>query len=201
MFMNEAFRDALLKVDSYGAIFMYATHKDLTTAPRHIVRMTEPVDPRVLAAVRTALDRYPQFALGLVRGETQYNYRILTKPPKILPMDDLSPYYIGSDDTNGYLFLCGYKDNTIYLEYQHCISDGAVLTSSSVRSCIITSRAWGTMSIPVGQSAPTKPSLHRRTARMVIFVCAACRNQMPTITRISLLSTCLSLTAATMTMN
>ena len=55
--MYEAYRDALLNVDSYGAIFMYATHKDLTTAPRHIVRMTEPVDPRVLlAAVRTALD-------------------------------------------------------------------------------------------------------------------------------------------------
>ena len=77
--MNEAYQDALLKVDSYGAIFMYATHKDLTTAPRHIIRMTEPVDPRVLlAAVRTTLDRYPQFGLGLVRGETQYSYRILT---------------------------------------------------------------------------------------------------------------------------
>ena len=39
-------------------------------------------------------------------------------------MDDISPYYIGSDDTNGYLFLCGYKGSTIYLDYQHCISDG-----------------------------------------------------------------------------
>ena len=58
--MNEAYRDALLNVDSYGAIFMYATHKDLTTAPRHIIRMTEPVDPRVLlAAVRTALEPLP----------------------------------------------------------------------------------------------------------------------------------------------
>ncbi len=74
--MYEAYRDALLNVDSYGAIFMYATHKDLTTAPRHIIRMTEPVDPRVLlAAVRTALDRYPQFGLGLVRGDKQYSYR------------------------------------------------------------------------------------------------------------------------------
>ena len=123
--MYEAYRDALLNVDSYGAIFMYATHKDLTTAPRHIVRMTEPVDPRVLlAAVRTALDRYPQFGLGLVRGEKQYRYRIINKPPVVLEMDDISPYYIGSEDTNGYLFLCGYKGSTIYLEYQHCISDG-----------------------------------------------------------------------------
>ena len=44
--MNEAYQDALLKVDSYGAIFMYATHKDLTTAPRHIIRtMVEMMEP------------------------------------------------------------------------------------------------------------------------------------------------------------
>lgn len=123
--MNEAYRDALLQVDSYGCIFMYATHKDLTTAPRHLIRMREPVDPRtLLAAVRTALERFPQFALGLTRGETQYAYRLLDTVPVVLPMDDCSPYYIGSDDTAGYLFLCGYKENTIYLEYQHCLTDG-----------------------------------------------------------------------------
>lgn len=123
--MDQNDLNTLLQTDSYGCIFMYATHKDLTTAPRHLIRMSEPVDPRVLLlAVRTALDRYPQFALGLKRGNTQYSYCLLKKPPVVLPMDDISPYYIGSDDTNGYLFLCGYKENTIYLEYQHCTSDG-----------------------------------------------------------------------------
>lgn len=117
--------DSLLKIDSYGCIFMYATHKDLTTAPRHIIRMSEPVEPRILlAALRMAYERYPQFALGLVRGEKEYSYRRLTKPPVVLEMEDRSPYYIGSDDTNGYLVLSGYKDNTIYLEYQHCTADG-----------------------------------------------------------------------------
>ena len=33
-------------------------------------------------------------------------------------------YTIGSKDTNGYLFLVGYHDKTIYMEYQHSISDG-----------------------------------------------------------------------------
>lgn len=115
----------LLQVDSYGCVFMYATHKDLTTAPRHIIRMREPVEPnRLLDAVKTALIRFPQFGLGLIRSEKQYGYCLPDKPPVVLPMNDISPYYIGSDDTNGYLFLCGYKDNTIYLEYQHCIADG-----------------------------------------------------------------------------
>lgn len=123
--MNDTHRDALLQVDSYGSIFMYATHKDLTTAPRHLIRMNEPVEPRVLlAAVRTALERFPQFALGLTRGAQRYSYRLLDTVPVVLPMDDRSPYYIGSDDTAGYLFLCGYREDTIYLEYQHCISDG-----------------------------------------------------------------------------
>lgn len=115
----------LLDVDSYGCIFMYATHCDLTTAPRHTIRMTEPVDPELLReALKISLLRFPQMGLGLVRGEKQYQYRILHKPPVVLPFEDISPYYIGSEDTNGYLFCCGYKENTIYLEYQHCMSDG-----------------------------------------------------------------------------
>lgn len=115
----------LLDVDSYGPVFMYATNQDLTTAPRHIIRMTEPVDPELLReALKITLLRFPQMGLGLTRGTTQYRYRLLSEPPVVLPFDDISPYYIGSKDTNGYLFCCGYRENTIYLEYQHCTSDG-----------------------------------------------------------------------------
>ena len=115
----------LLDVDSYGPVFMYATNQDLTTAPRHIIRMTEPVDPELLReALKITLLRFPQMGLGLTRGTTQYRYRLLSEPPVVLPFDDISPYYIGSKDTNGYLFCCGYREKTIYLEYQHCTSDG-----------------------------------------------------------------------------
>ena len=116
----------LLDVDSYGCIFMYATNQDLTTAPRHIIRMTEPVDAELLReALKITLLRFPQMGLGLVRGEKQYQYRLLDKPPVVLPFENhLSPYYIGSEDTNGYLFCCGYHEDTIILEYQHCTSDG-----------------------------------------------------------------------------
>ena len=115
----------LLDVDRYGSIFFFFSNCDLTTAPRHIIRMTEPVDPELLKeALKITLLRFPQMGLGLKRGEKQYQYRLLDKPPVVLPFEDISPYYIGSDDTNGYLFCCGYKENTIYLEYQHCTSDG-----------------------------------------------------------------------------
>ena len=123
--MTTVSQDSLLHVDSYGCIFMYTTHRDLTTAPRHIIRMSEPVDPiKLLGALNTALVRFPQMALGLTRGARSYAYHRISRPPVVLPFDDRSPYYIGSEDTNGYLFLCGYRDNTIYLEYQHCTADG-----------------------------------------------------------------------------
>ena len=68
----------LLDVDSYGPVFMYATNQDLTTAPRHIIRMTEPVDPELLReALKITLLRFPQMGLGLTRGTTQYRYRLL----------------------------------------------------------------------------------------------------------------------------
>lgn len=117
--------DHLLDIDSYGCLFMYATHKDLTTSPRHLVHLKEPVNPALLQkAVELALIRFPQMALGLKRGEKSYSYRYLDKPPVVLPCQEISNYYMGSDDTNGYLFLCGYNGNTIYLEYHHCTSDG-----------------------------------------------------------------------------
>ena len=116
----------ILNVDTYGNIFMYATHRDLTTSPRHIIRMAEPVQPELLQqALELALIRFPQMAVGLTRGKHSYSYRYIDKPPVVLPFKNhISPYWIGSADNNGYLFVCGYCRNTIILEYQHCISDG-----------------------------------------------------------------------------
>ena len=37
------FSKKILQADSYGPVFMYATHRELACAPRHIIRMTEPV--------------------------------------------------------------------------------------------------------------------------------------------------------------
>ena len=48
LYMRNHAINHLLDVDSYGCIFMYATHRDLTTAPRHIIRMTEPVRAEAL---------------------------------------------------------------------------------------------------------------------------------------------------------
>ncbi|MDD6611828.1 MAG: hypothetical protein PUE91_06465 [Clostridiales bacterium] len=118
--------DPVLNVDTYGNIFMYATHRDLTTSPRHIIRMSEPVQPELLQeALELALIRFPQMSVGLTRGETAYSYHYIDKPPVVLPFKNhMSPYWMGSEDTNGYLFLCGYTRNSIILEYHHCTCDG-----------------------------------------------------------------------------
>ena len=72
LYMRNHAINHLLDVDSYGCIFMYATHCDLTTAPRHIIRMSEPVRPEELReALKIALLRFPQMGLGLVRGGKQ----------------------------------------------------------------------------------------------------------------------------------
>ena len=92
LYMRNHAINHLLDVDSYGCIFMYATHCDLTTAPRHIIRMTETVQPETLQeALKIALLRFPQMGLGLTRGDKQYRYRLLEKPPVVLPFDDISP--------------------------------------------------------------------------------------------------------------
>lgn len=118
--------DPLLEVDSYSNIFMYSTDRHAACVPRHIVRMTEPVQPILLQqAVEKTLVRFPQMALGFAKTETQYVYRRLTKKPCVLPLDGFRQRYkIGTSDTNGYLFLTGYHKNTILFEYQHTMCDG-----------------------------------------------------------------------------
>ncbi len=115
----------ILNADSYGPIFMYSTHRDLACAPRHIIRMTEPVNPVLLQkAAELALIRFPQMRVGLSRDDDAYRYYFIERPPVVLPFFDISPYYIGSEDNNGYLFTIGWKDSTIYMEYQHSLCDG-----------------------------------------------------------------------------
>ncbi len=114
-----------VQADSYGPVFMYATHRDLATAPRHMIRMSEPVDPNLLQkAVELALIRFPQMKIGMTRGAHDYHYYYNDRPPVVLPFEDISPYHMGSADNNGYLFTVGYQDKTIYMEYQHSVADG-----------------------------------------------------------------------------
>ena len=115
----------ILDADRYGPIFMYATHRDLACAPRHIIRMTEPVDPILLQqAAELALIRFPQMRVGLSRDEDAYHYYFIERPPVVLPFSDISEYYMGSEDNNGYLFTIGWNKKTIYMEYQHSLCDG-----------------------------------------------------------------------------
>ena len=115
----------VLNEDSYGPIFAYASNKDLATCPRHIITMTETVNPVLLQqATEKALIRYPQMRVGLQKTEGGYKYYFLGKPPVVLPFRNVSLYYMGSEENNGYLFTVGYNEKTIYMEYQHSISDG-----------------------------------------------------------------------------
>ncbi len=116
----------LLRTDSYGKIFLYTTQEDVACVPRHRIRMSEPVRPAcLLEAVKTALLRFPHMMLGIAATETQYRYRLLVEEPVVLPFDGVTQRYtIGSADTHGYLFLVGYHEDTIFMEYQHSISDG-----------------------------------------------------------------------------
>ncbi|MCI8856210.1 MAG: hypothetical protein HFH26_06645 [Clostridiaceae bacterium] len=116
----------LLQTDSYGKIFLYTTQEDVACVPRHRIRMSEPVRPTcLLNAIKTALLRFPHMMLGLAADTTQYKYRLLVEEPVVLPFDGVTQRYtIGSEDTHGYMFLAGYHNDTIFMEYQHSISDG-----------------------------------------------------------------------------
>ena len=118
--------DPRLRTDSYAKIFLYNTHETVACVPRHTIRMKDRVRPdKLREAVEQALLRFPHMMLSVERTETGFRYRTNVRPAVVLPFDGVSARYtIGSADTNGYLFLVGYHEDTIYMEYQHSISDG-----------------------------------------------------------------------------
>ena len=101
-------------------------HETVACVPRHTIRMRDKVRPdKLREAVEQALLRFPHMMLTAEPTETAFRYRRNVQPAVVLPFDGVSTRYtIGSKDTNGYLFLVGYHDKTIYMEYQHSISDG-----------------------------------------------------------------------------
>ena len=126
MELNDVIQHPYLRTDSYGKIFLYCTPNDCACVPRHTIQMSEPVRPDVLQqAVKAALLRFPHMMIGIEATDTQLRYRINVADPVVLPFDGLwKRYCIGTEDTNGFLFLVGYQDDKIYMEYQHSTSDG-----------------------------------------------------------------------------
>lgn len=116
----------MLRTDSYAKIFLYNTHESVACVPRHIIQMTEKVKPTLLQnAVERTLLRFPHMMLGIETTDTQVRYVPNVRPVVVLPFDGVSKRYtVGSKDTNGYLFVAGYEDDKIILEYQHSVSDG-----------------------------------------------------------------------------
>ena len=126
MELKDVIQHPYLRTDSYGKIFLYCTPNDCACVPRHTIQMSEPVRPDVLQqAVKAALLRFPHMMIGIEATDTQLRYRINVADPVVLPFDGLwKRYCIGTEDTNGFLFLVGYQDDKIYMEYQHSTSDG-----------------------------------------------------------------------------
>lgn len=126
--MTDLHINPLTITDSYGKIFLYNTESSTGCVPRHTIRMSEPVNPNnLLKAVRIALLRFPHMCIGIEKTPTSYQCYVNGEPPVVLPFDPTGVehrYAIGSADTHHYLFLVGYRDDCIYMEYQHSISDG-----------------------------------------------------------------------------
>ena len=126
--MNDFRMNPLTLTDSYGKIFMYNTESSVACVPRHTIRMNEKVDPEcLLRAVRIALLRFPHMCIGLEKTDTSMQCFVNGEEPVVLPFDSSGAehrYAIGSEDTHHYLFLVGYRENYIYMEYQHSICDG-----------------------------------------------------------------------------
>ena len=87
------------------------------------VVFSHPLDVGALKqAVKQALDIYPHFAVRPVIRDGILYYEENTAEVPVLPQDGKS-HYLGSDETNGYLFYIAYGEDRFLISSFHGLAD------------------------------------------------------------------------------
>ena len=123
---------------------LYGANEDFFSTFRIAIRMKETVDYEILShSVEKVMVRYPYFSVcPELEGENlvlRYNNR----PLPVFP--DGRAVTLGSEDSRGHLISFGCKDNTIFIDCSHFLSDG-IGTELLMKSllCLYASERYGT---------------------------------------------------------
>lgn len=112
-----------MKINYYDPLF-YICSKEMPFTFRISVTLKEPVSEESLRyAMDMTIQRYPHFALRIVRNGEDY----ITAPnplPIVVYRDDKVVYPLGGDEVNGHILALGYHHCEINFYVSHCVTDG-----------------------------------------------------------------------------
>ena len=102
---------------------IYAADAQLYNTIRIAITMTEPIVPELLAAaLQTAAKRFPYFAVKLVHsGEALY---FEPNPAPFVLSSGGRTITLGTSESNCHLFAFAYRDNALFVDTSHFITDG-----------------------------------------------------------------------------
>ena len=102
---------------------LYGANEKFFSTFRLAIRMSERVDYDVLSrSAKRAMQRYPYFCVCPEREGETLVLRYNTKPVPVFPDD--RTVTLGSDESCGHLISFGCKENTIFIDGSHYLTDG-----------------------------------------------------------------------------
>ena len=102
---------------------LYAAGDDILNTIRTDITLTEPVDKDILAeAVNSAAERFPYFAVKLVRQGEEYFFEHNCEP-FVVTYGSVGAA-LGSAENNYHLFSVTYDEDTVYVHTSHFLTDG-----------------------------------------------------------------------------
>lgn len=102
---------------------LYGANENFYSTFRLAVRMKDCVDHELLSkSVASAIVRYPYFSVCPKRDGDDLILRYNPRPVSVFPDD--RTVTLGSEQSNGHLISFGCKDNTIFLDGSHYLTDG-----------------------------------------------------------------------------
>ena len=103
---------------------VYASFEsDLDYTCRLILKMKDPVDGAILEhALRNTEKRYPYFSVHMRKNDYEYYYEENTAPISLINTD--GRITLNSAESNDHIWAVCYKDDRIFLDFYHGITDG-----------------------------------------------------------------------------
>ena len=115
----------LKKVGYSNQSFYYGFSGEQSTIIRFDYTLDTPVNAAALEkAQKKTIQRFPNFAQRLVVENHNIFYGVNEKELQLYPLDNEKQYYLGTEETNGYLFRVMYGEKKIVIMCHHGLADG-----------------------------------------------------------------------------
>ena len=114
-----------MDIGIFNKAYLYLNYGKKSIVIENKYTLNDKIDPNVLKkALQNIIERFHYFKLKPVNDENGNIDFVINDAELNVYKVDNKVHYLGTEETNGYLFRISFQDNDIYINLSHAIADG-----------------------------------------------------------------------------